>query len=246
MTARSANPRTQAPPRKSAAAVVRDRVRRGGARYWKHADFADLTPSAVATMLSRLAREGVLTRVGKGVYYRPAPTSFGMSVPGASATTAQLLAAPVHPAGLSAANVLGLSTQNPAKPEYATPAPFAPTALRGARVHTGRPAQRAALSTEDGAILETLRERARSSDLSPEETITRLMRLLAEPGRFERIAHAAGAEPPRVRAMLGALGQQAGVSVSLLAPLRESLNPLSRFDFGVLRALAHAREWQAT
>jgi hypothetical protein len=246
MAAKPTHAKTSTTPRRSAAAVVRERVECGGARYWKHSDFADLPPSAVATTLSRLAREGKLKRVGKGVYYRPAPTSFGMSVPGASATAAQLLGAAVHPAGLSAANVLGLSTQNPGRAEYATPARFPPTALRDARVHTGRPAQRASLSAEDGAILELLRERARSSDLSPEQTVQRLERLLAEPGRFARIAEAAMTEPPRVRAMLGALGQKAGVRDNLLDALRHSLNPLSRFDFGALRVLAHAREWQAT
>lgn len=243
MAAKATNARTTA--RRSAAAVVRDRVERGGARYWKYADFADLPSSAVATTLSRLAREGKLTRVGKGVYYRPAPTSFGMSVPGASATTAQLLGVPVHPAGLSAANFLGLSTQNPGRPEYATPAPFPPTALRDARVHTGRPVQRASLSAEDGAILEVLRERARSSDLSAEQTVERLKRLLSEPGRFAQLAEAAMTEPPRVRAMLGALGQEASAPRELLDQLHQSLNPLSRFDFGALRALRHAREWQA-
>ena len=230
---------------KSAAGVVRDRVAQGGGRYWKYADFADLPSSAVATTLSRLAREGTLRRVGKGVYYRSAPTSIGMSVPGASAVTAQLLGAPVHPAGLSAANFLGLSTQNPGRPEYATPAPFPPTALRDARVHTGRPVQRASLPAEDGAILEILRERARSSDLPPEQTAERLRRLLSEPHRFARLAEAATTEPPRVRAMLGALGQEVGAPDQLLDGLRRSLNPLSRFDFGALRLLAHAREWQA-
>lgn len=52
-------------------------------------------------------------------------------------------------------------------------------------------------------------------------------------------------EPPRVRAMLGALGQQAGSPRDKIRQLRESLNPLSRFDFGPLAALEHAREWQA-
>jgi hypothetical protein len=246
MPANATNAKSKTPPRTSAAAAVRERVKQGGARYWKYSDFGDLPPSAVATTLSRMAREGELRRVGKGVYYWAAPTSFGMSVPGASATTAQLVGAAVHPAGLSAANFLGLSTQNPGRPEYATPAPFPPTALRDARVHTGRPAGRASLSAEDGAILEILRERARSSDLPPEQTVERLKRLLAEPGRFARLAEAAAAEPPRVRAMLGALGQETGVASESLDPLRQSLNPLSRFDFGALCTLQHAREWQAT
>ncbi len=65
------------------------------------------------------------------------------------------------------------------------------------------------------------------------------------PGRFARLLKVAPAEPPRVRAMLGAIGQQIGQPESVLAPLRESLNPLSRFEFGILAALTYARRWQA-
>jgi hypothetical protein len=233
------------PTQSSAAQVVRRRVERGGARFWRHSDFEGLPPAAVATALSRLAREGTLQRVAKGVYYRSTPTSFGPSIAGASAVAGQTLRAPVHPAGLSAANLLGLSTQNPMRPEYATPAPGRPTALNAAVVHTGRPAQRAALSVEDGAILETLRDRARFSDLSAEETVARLLRLLAQGDRFERLTRVGMSEPPRVRAMLGALGAELGMPDRTLQKLRGSLNPLSRYDFGALRALRYAKEWHA-
>jgi hypothetical protein len=183
--------------------------------------------------------------MGKGVYYRPMPTTFGLSIPGASAAAAETVRATLHPAGLTAASVLGLTTQNPRRPEYATSAPGLPTALRDAVVHTGRPPQRAGLSAEDGAILETLRERARASDLPPDETVKRLLRLLADEKRFAGLVDAAMAEPPRVRAMLGALGQELDMPSRLLGLLRRSLNPLSRFDFGQLASLRYAREWQA-
>jgi hypothetical protein len=229
----------------STAAIVRDRVTNGDADYWRYHDFTDLPASAVAMALSRLAREGSLQRVGKGVYYRPHRTSLGPSGPSASGIAAQTLRAPVHPAGLNAANVLGLSTQNPRRAEYATSAAGPPTGLRDAVVHTGRPPGRAGLSVEDGAILETLRERARYSDLSPQRTIDRLRRLLSDEDHFRRLAAAALEEPPRVRAILGALGEESGMPESTLAPLRESLNPLSRFDFGTLGSLQFARRWQA-
>ena len=45
--------------------------------------------------------------------------------------------------------------------------------------------------------------------------------------------------------MLGAIGEQIGQSEDGLAELRASLNPLSRFDFRILAALAYARRWQA-
>ena len=69
--------------------------------------------------------------------------------------------------------------------------------------------------------------------------------LLESEGRFTRLAQAALQEPPRVRAMLGALGEELGAPPRDLKRLRASLSPLSRFDFGTLRDLRCARDWQA-
>jgi hypothetical protein len=44
---------------------------------------------------------------------------------------------------------------------------------------------------------------------------------------------------------MGALGEQIGKPAKMLHHLRASLNPFSRFDFGVLSALPNARSWQA-
>lgn len=217
----------------------------GGERHWQLSDFRDLSANAAAHALSRLAADGELQRVRRGLYYRPKPTAIGPSMPSATSVLAQTFRAPLHPAGLSAANTLGLSTQNPARGEFATPAAAPPGALAGALVHTRRPHTRTGLSTRDGALLETLRERAQASDLPPRETVRRLLALVNDPADFRRLADAALVEPPRVRAMLGALGQQAGAPPDALRRLRESLNPLSRFDFGALAALRYAREWQA-
>jgi hypothetical protein len=224
---------------------VYERVRAGGERYWSLSDFCDLSASAAAHALSRLAAEGELQRVRKGLYYRSKPTALGPSAPSASAAVAQTTHAPLHPAGLTAAASLGLSTQNPARPEFATPAAAAPGALRKATVHTRRPPSRFELDADDGALLELLRERASYSDLSPQETVKRLVQMVSDPMRFKRLAEAALSEPPRVRAMLGALGERAGAPPSSLDPLRASLNPISRFDFGTLRALPNASDWQA-
>lgn len=104
---------------------------------------------------------------------------------------------------------------------------------------------RSRLTAQEGAILEFLRERGRTSDLGSTDTIRRLLKLLREGNTFARVAAAASDEPPRVRAMLGALGEEMGANPAPIARLRHSLNPLSRFDFGLLRSLRHARDWQA-
>jgi hypothetical protein len=59
------------------------------------------------------------------------------------------------------------------------------------------------------------------------------------------LLNVADTEPPRVRALLGALGQQLGKSPAVLRGLRETLNPFSRFDFGVFSSVPRAREWQS-
>jgi len=231
--------------KKSTASKVRERVQKGGPRLWSYSDFDDLPWSAVAATLSRLQRAGEIRQVRKGVYYKGEDTPFGPSRPSETSVAARSLHATVHPAGLSAANALGLTTQNPARAEFATTSSAAPSALRNSRMHVRRPSQRASLSAEEGAILETLRTRATSSDLPPEETKQRLLQLASKEGAYRRLAGAATAEPPRVRAMLGAIGQELGMPTKATSALRASLNPLSRFDFGVLRTLRFARKWQA-
>jgi hypothetical protein len=112
-------------------------------------------------------------------------------------------------------------------------------------IHTRRPEAWRALSATDAALLEFLRMRGTASELSPEETVRKLLGYFAEEGRFERLLEVAASEPPRVRAMLGAIGQQLGQPVGRLAVLRRGLNTLSRFDFGILAALECAGQWQA-
>ena len=153
----------------------------------------------------------------------------------------------VFPAGISAANVLGFTTQNAAKVEVATNGPSLPRLIVGKEtvIHTRRPEAWRDLSETDAALLDFLRNRGESSELTAEETVDKLLGYFRDPRRFESLLKVAPSEPPRVRAMLGAIGQQLGQPESRLSALRKSLNPLSRFDFGLLAALVHAREWQA-
>ena len=78
-----------------------------------------------------------------------------------------------------------------------------------------------------------------------EETLNKLLGYFRESGRLRRLSEISRTEPPRVRAMLGAIAQQLGQPKSRLSRLRSTLNPLSRFDFGILVTLPYAREWQA-
>jgi hypothetical protein len=94
-------------------------------------------------------------------------------------------------------------------------------------------------------VLNFLRQRGKTSELLPADMVRRTVALASEQDRFERLLKAADSEPPRVRAMLGAIGQQLGKKSSAMRRPRESLNPFSQFDFGMLAGLKYARQWQA-
>ncbi len=236
------------PERSGAARLVRRRIDRGGERLWQLADFRDLPFPAVAQALSRLARAGEIERLSKGTYYSPRQTAFGKSRPNPAAIR-QLAARKrsLFPAGTAAANFLGFTSQVASRGELATSASSIPRKLVGSDtiVHTRRPQAWSGLSTTDAALLDFLRRRGRTSELSPEETIRRTITLLAQEGRYGRLLSVAATEPPRVRALLGALGERVGHEATALDRLRESLNPLSRFDFGMFTDLPNAEAWQA-
>jgi len=236
------------PPR-SVARTVRRRIETGGERVWRLSDFAELPFQAVAQALSRLARHGQLQRLGKGLYYRPRQTAFGPSLPNPAAVRAlPLRQRAMFPSGTAAASLLGFTTQHSARVELATDGPSLPRLIVGkdAVIHTRRPPAWRSLQETDAALLDFLRNRGKASELTPADTVRKLLEYFREPGRFNRLLAAASSEPPRVRAMLGAIGQQLGKPKSVLARLRASLNPFSRFDFGALAGLAHAQDWQST
>lgn len=235
-------------PSPSVAESVRKQIEAGGERAWRFVDFEGMPFTAVAQALSRLTREGVVQRVGKGLYYRPRQTAFGQSKPNPS----QLRSLGsqkdgIFPAGNAAANLLGFTTQNAAKVEVATNKLSLPRLIVGKEtvIHTRRPESWKELSSKEAALLDFLRQGGKSSELSSEETVKKLLEHFREKDQFEHLIRVADSEPPRVRAMLGAIGQQIGGQKDILISLKKSLNPLSRFDFGNLVTLKYAKQWQA-
>ena len=79
--------------------------------------------AAVDQALSRLARSEKLMRICQGVYMRPVQTRFGQCAPRvgkALAALSKLWGETIVPCGGSAANRLGLTTQNPMRQVYLT------------------------------------------------------------------------------------------------------------------------------
>ena len=82
--------------------------------------------TAVDQALARLARSDRLMRICRGVYMRPIRTRFGWVAPGiykALTALSALWGVTIVPTGGSAANCLGLTTQNPVRSVYLTSGP---------------------------------------------------------------------------------------------------------------------------
>ena len=222
--------------------TIRQRIEASGERVWRMTDFSGLSFPAVAQALSRLARQGQLRRLGKGLYYRPRETTFGPSLPNPAVLRAlPLRQRAVFPVGVAAANMLGFTTQNPTRIELATDGLSLPRLIVGkeAIIHTRRPAAWRSLSETEAALLDFLRNRGESSELSPEETVGKLLGYFREPGRFERLCKVAAVRAaPRPghpwghRAATRAACKQTGQ----LAGQPQSAVPVRFWSFGCPRA----------
>jgi hypothetical protein len=223
--------------------TVKSRLKRRPGRLFTFDDFDDLPASAVAPALSRLAARGEIKRARKGVYYVPRKTPLGEVPPDPVVLGEVISRGRSHPSGLSAANLLGLTTQVPTRVELAVEE-MRPASPHGIEFKPRVRTNRRGLSARAAALLEVLRDLDHLTDLSPAATSQRLLRVLHDEER-SLILRAALHEPPRVRAMVGALAEVAGAREDELRRLRRTLNPTTRFDFGPLATLPNVRSWGA-
>lgn len=198
-----------------AAASARDRVMRSSRRFWHPTDF-DLPESTAQHLLASLVDSGELRRVRRGLYWRGAQTPLGMSPPPQDALVKELAPGQgVGLSGLSAANLLRLSTQVPKHTEYAVPrrAPanagsvkFVSRAARQGRV-------KSRLNPTEVATLEVLDAWQRVIEMPPNDAMRRLADLVRKGDiRADRLAMAAATEPTPTRERLRALLEQTGNS----------------------------------
>ena len=79
--------------------------------------------AAVDQALSRMTRRGQLLRIGRGLYFRPIQTRFGVRSPELSTVLEAVqkeTGEAIAPSGAATANQLGLTTQVPLRPVYLT------------------------------------------------------------------------------------------------------------------------------
>jgi hypothetical protein len=143
----------------SVAGAVRRRVEQLPDRGFL--DVRDLpgSPRAVESALSRMAAEGRLVRVRRGIYWKPPPARFGRRArPRPLDAALQVAGRGAGPAGVSAARVFGLTTQVPAEERVGVPG-RALHPMEGVRF-ASRPYSRRErdLNAYEVALLEVLRD----------------------------------------------------------------------------------------
>lgn len=149
------------------------RVRgRGRGSVFVPRDFLDLgTRGAIDVALHRLVRDGVLRRLGRGLYdYPKIHDRFGSLTPPLDAVAHALArsnASMIVPSEAAAANALGLSTQVPAQAVYLTngPSRTVKVGTRTIRFAHASPARLAGGDTKAGSLLRALRH-LRRDDLT--------------------------------------------------------------------------------
>jgi len=199
---------------RSSAASLRRRILASQNKYWRAGKLSG-PESTTQHILTELERKGELLHIRKGLYWRGLKTPLGMSPPPSRSLTIKIAKTNngIGPAGLSASNMLRLSTQIPKHSWIAIPS-RAPTPTgtikfvsRAAR--TGRVT--AKLTPLEVALLETLQGWDRIIEIPIDQAWERMCAMLiANEINATRLAIAARTEPAIVRIRLSALLSNSG------------------------------------
>ncbi len=232
----------------SIAAKTRNSILRSKKHVWTLNDFKTGNPYAVLKELSRLTHEGSIVRVSKGIYYRPVMTELGPSKLSKEELTHLRLRRKgivSSATGNAGFNTIGLTTQMSAITELAVSRTMRLTGPEKSKV---RLVLRNPASLHNGTervILDSLRNIMHVSDTTPEQIVFFILNNVSS-GKvsIDRLTKlAVKGEPPRVRALIGAIGEQVGASAKTLAPLHDSLNPTTIFHVPIGNTLTNAKRW---
>lgn len=183
----------------SVAGAVRHRVKHARpGTFFRRRDFEG-SDRAVESALSRLVAEGELVRVRRGLYWRGKTTRFGMTHPSTLETAVAVGGPGSGPAGVAAAQFLGLTTQVPGTVEVAVPGKV-PEPMRGVRFRS-RPYSRRErrLTPAEIAVLEVLRD-PHAAEVPWHRVEERIRELLAEGTLRAGVLDAEASTEPRVTA----------------------------------------------
>ena len=210
----------------------------------------DTEYSAAASAMSRLVGAGILSRVSKGVFYKPKKTVFGIAKPKEEDLLKEYLFKNgqriAYVTGMNLYNKMGLTTQVPAQIFVATKSRRSAVTLGNITI---RPTKSYAAITNDNFPLLGILDAIKDFNDIPDKNTRSAIQVLT--GRIKKLSsqelkelmYYAAKYPPRVSAFLGALLENADNRFDLKS-LRKNISPLSKYRFGVTDIeLATASKW---
>lgn len=226
---------------RSAAQIIKDKIAsKGPDHLWNLSDFPDLSPQNVTKTLYRLYKEGLLIRINKGLYYYPKKTVLGSTYP-----TPELISKKILPKGYSSDYVafynLGLINQVPSKYSLISEKR---TSIDNIKTTRRNVSHLRGASEKEIWILNALMKINKISECSPDIAINKLKSYIKKNKiSCDRLAKYALKESPRVKALVGAIGDEIQLSKKMRDRLKRSLNPLTTFNLGINRVLRYGNEW---
>lgn len=205
---------------------------------------------SAAKTLERLQKKGLVKKLSKGRFYKPKMTVFGEKRPGEQQVLKHYLYQKgeriAYITGTSLYNQLGLTTQVPSVIQIASRSRRNLSDMGTIRMS---PVKSYTDVTEQNyqilGFLDAMKDLKRIPDLNLPAALTIFksrIKSLDKEQRTQLIKYALY-YPPRVRALLGAVLEDIG-DASDLSLLKESLNPLTKFDLGITDSvLKTASNW---
>ncbi|WP_286756934.1 DUF6088 family protein [Roseivirga sp. UBA838] len=215
-----------------------DRFEAGESFTYNDLDISNDQYLNTAKILERLQRKGLIKKLSKGIFYKPEQTVFGEIKP----REAEVIKGYLFNNGKRMAyitgnylyNQMGLTRQIPRNWKIAS---FNRRIYVNRQNLKAKPVKAYAEVTEENykllGFLDALKDWKTIPDLNIEEGIKVLTAFIQKLTKSEvlQLTQLALKYPPRVRAFLGALLEQAGKGETGI--IRESLNPITKFQLGL-------------
>ena len=206
--------------------------------------------AAAAKSVGLYVAKGILKRASKGVFYKPKQTVFGIAKPREEELMKQYLfkngQRVAYITGSSLYNKMGLTMQVPFNLTVASKTRRSKVSIGNIKI---TPVRSYADVTDDNYYLLGLLDAIKDFNSIPDKDSDSVIKILTNKmkelnmGETKQLVLYALMYPPRVRALFGAIVENAG-KTSELDTIRGSLNPLSKYNYGINKdVLTNASKW---